>query len=119
MIKILRWLLWVLVSLILLAGIDQALSRVPMKVPILEQFQEFYVDFRSRLLGLAGKKTNPPSEKPSIEQVIETTEKKASAPGKDGPPRFLYVDDSGALQFADSLEAVPPAYRKDAQPMEE
>jgi len=34
-------------------------------------------------------------------------------------PRYLYVDDTGTLQFAESLEAIPKAYRKDAQPMEQ
>jgi hypothetical protein len=119
MIRIVRWLLWLLVSLVIVSGIDQALIRVPMKVPVLEQFQEFYIDFRSRLLGLAGKKAQPTTKKPSIEQVIETTEKKAAMPSKTVTPRYLYVDDTGTLQFAESLEAIPKAYRKDAQPMEQ
>lgn len=119
MIKIVRWLVWLLVSLIIVAGLDQTLIRVPMKVPVLEQFQGFYIDFRSRLLGLAGKKVQKSSKKPSIEQVIETTAKTGAVPGKTAAPRYLYVDDAGTLQFADSLEAIPQAYRKDAQPMEQ
>lgn len=119
MIRIVRWLVWLLVSLVIVSGIDQALIRVPMKVPVLEQFQEFYVDFRGRLLGLTGKKAQPVPKKPSIEQVIETTEENVAAPDKTATPRYLYVDDTGALQFADSLEAIPQAYRKDAQPMDQ
>ena len=119
MIRIVRWLVWLLVSLVIVSGIDQTLIRVPMKVPVLEQFQEFYIDFRARLIGLAGKKSQPTSKKPSIEQVIETTQKKAAVPDKTATPRYLYVDDTGTLQFAESLEAIPQAFRKDAQPMEQ
>lgn len=114
MLKIIRWLVWVLVSLLLVAGLDQTLIRVPMKVPVVEQFQDFYVDFRARLLGLAGKSM----PQPSIEQVITTSEKKSSATAKKSSPRYLYADETGAIQFADSLDAVPPAFRKDAQQME-
>ena len=119
MFKVVRWLVWLLVSLIIVTGLDQTLTRVPMKVPVLEQFQEFYIDFRSRLLGLSGMEIQKPSKKPSIEQVIETMENKGAVPDKAAVPRYLYVDDTGALQFAESLDAIPQAYRKDAQPMEQ
>jgi hypothetical protein len=33
--------------------------------------------------------------------------------------RYIYVDADGELQFADSLEDIPPALRKDAQPMKD
>ncbi|HKJ04969.1 MAG TPA: hypothetical protein VJ974_05175 [Geopsychrobacteraceae bacterium] len=115
MLKLVRWLVWLLVSLIVLTGLDQTLVRVPMKVPVLEQFQSFYVDFRGRLLGLTSRQV----KQYSVEQVIETTEKQVAPSAKVAGPRFLYVDDSGALQFADSLDAVPEPYRKDAQPMEQ
>jgi len=115
MFKLMRWLVWLVVFLIVVIGLDQALIRVPMKVPGLEQFQHFYVDFRGRLFGLKDKQPL----KSSIEQVIETTEKQPAAAATSAAPRFLYVDDAGALQFADSLEDVPEPYRKDAQRMEQ
>lgn len=114
MIRIVRWLIWLMVSLIVLTLLDQALTRVPMKVPVLEQFQTFYVDFRGRLVGIVSK----PEAKPSIEEVIDKTGKSAPAPEKPQAPLYLYSDDSGELHFADRLEDIPPAYRKDAQPME-
>jgi hypothetical protein len=54
----------------------------------------------------------------SIEQVIETA-RDTPAAKTQAPQRYLYVDDSGALQFADSLEQVPPKYRRSAQPLAE
>ncbi|PLX87728.1 MAG: hypothetical protein C0619_14070 [Desulfuromonas sp.] len=117
MIKLVRWLVWLLVSLIVLSLLDQALIRVPMQVPVLTQFQEFYIDFRGRLLGLV----DGGSETPSIDKMIDRSKEmgRTDKPSPGAAPRYLYVDDSGALQFADSLEAVPPQFRKDAQPMEQ
>ena len=40
------------------------------------------------------------------------------APGEP-EPRYLYVDKYGELHFADRLEEVPAAYRRDAQPLSE
>jgi hypothetical protein len=114
MLRIVRWLVWLLISLVVVAGLDQTLLRVPLQVPVLAQFQDFYVDFRGRLFGLGGRH----ERKPSIEQVIETTRTQEAAPSEAAGPRYLYVDDAGALQFADSLEAVPPAYRREARPLE-
>lgn len=114
MIRIVRWLVLLVLTLVVFAALDQALVRVPMKLPVLEQFQEFYVDFRGRLLGLVETQ----KKKPSIEQVIETTEKTAAVPEKESAPRYLYVDETGALQFANSLKEVPLKFRKEAKPME-
>jgi hypothetical protein len=117
MIKIVRWLVWMLVSLIALSLLDQALIRVPTRVPVLTQFQEFYVDFRGRLLGLVDRGSGTPS----IDQVIDRSKEmeRTDNPSPGAVARYLYVDGTGALQFADSLEAVPPQFRKDAQPMEQ
>jgi hypothetical protein len=33
-------------------------------------------------------------------------------------PRYLYVDNGGQLHFADTLQEIPPRYRKEAQLLE-
>lgn len=115
MIRIVRWLIWLMVSLIVVSLLDQTLTRVPMKVPVVEQFQEFYVDFRGRLFGIVSKE----GKRPSIEQVIKKSEENVQAKEKATAPLYLYADESGELHFADRLEDIPSAYRKDAQPMEQ
>jgi len=114
MFKLLRMLVWLVLVLAVFAGIDQFLLRVPLEAPGLHQVQKFYVDFRGRLFSLAGIGR----QNKSVEQVIESTVPSRTEPVKKGG-RYLYVDKDGALQFADSLEEVPPRYRKDAQPLAE
>ena len=115
MFKLLKMLFWLILLLVVLGGLDQFLVRVPLEMPGLSHAQSFYVDFRSRLLGLAGV---PTAARPaSIEQVIEAT---GSAPQQaQKPKRYLYVDESGVLQFADSLAQVPARFRNAAQPLAE
>lgn len=116
MIKIAKKILWILVAIVILAGVDQFILRLPMQAPGLKQAQVFYLDFRSRLIQLTiGEATKPPE---TIDTVIEKT-----ALAKPGPvesqQRFLYVDDTGTLQFSDSLQLVPQKYRQSAQPLAE
>ena len=116
MLKLIKYFLWVVVLLALSVGFDQVMLKVPMDAPGLQQTQQFYVDFRTRLIGLFDK------EAKSHPDVIEAVIKKAtalspSATKKTG--RYLYVDSNGILQFADSLQQVPSQYRQDAQPMAE
>ncbi len=118
MLKIGKYFLWLVVILVVMVGLDQAFVRMPMAVPGLQQTQVFYVDFRSRLLGLVtgtATVTQPPD---SIDAVIESS---TSSPVKQATKskRYLYVDDGGTLQFADSLEQVPAKYRQVAQPLAE
>ena len=56
MFKLLKMFLWLVLVLVLVGGLDQFLLRVPLDIPGLSQTQTFYVDFRSRLLGLVGVK---------------------------------------------------------------
>jgi hypothetical protein len=115
MLKILKMLIWLVLVLIVVGGLDQFLVRVPPDTPGLSQVQTFYVDFRTRLLGLVGVKAVPAPA--SIEQVIEATR---SAPQQARKPqRYLYVDEAGELQFADSLAQVPSKFRQAAQPLAE
>lgn len=112
-----RFLLWTILFLALLVAADQLLVTVPLHAPGLNEIQQFYLDFRSRLFGLVEGQT--PS---SIDQVIERAAEPAPAApavGKPKPQRYLYVDDQGELQFADSLAEVPAAYRSKAQPLKE
>lgn len=116
MFKLLKLFAWLLVAGVLLGSFDQLMMRVPMKVPGVSQAQTFYVDFRGRLLGLIGIDGVAKLPEKSIEQVIEATQKLPETTSVANQ-RYLYVDDSGALQFADSFELVPPQFRKSAQPL--
>ncbi len=118
MLKLLKLFAWLVFSLAVLIAVDQVLVRVPMTVPGAQQAQIFYVDFRARLFGLVGIDGVAKTPGKSIEQVIEAT-RKAPVTKAASAQRHLYVDDSGALQFADSLEQVPAKFRSSAQPLAE
>lgn len=118
MLKLLKLFAWLILGAALLGGLDQFLLRVPLDVPGFSQGQTFYIDFRGRLLGLLGIQPATQKPQPSIEQVIETSKQPRKTATK-APRRYLYVDDSGVLQFADGLEQVPPQYRQRAQPLAE
>ncbi|RME35456.1 MAG: hypothetical protein D6794_09550 [Deltaproteobacteria bacterium] len=115
--KLRRFLLWSLVFLVLLAACDQVLVRLPAGDGALAVVQQFYVDFRRRLFGLVT------GEAPrSIEQVIEKAAQ-PSGPAKGAAassagPRYLYVDGDGNLQFAESLQEIPAAFRSSAQKLQ-
>ena len=113
MLKMIKRLCWILLVCALLIGGDQLLVRVPLETPGVTQLQDFYIDFRSRLLALAGFETSQPD---SIEQLLPTGEPPAGS-SEGTASRYLYVDESGALQFADSLQEVPARYRSQAQPL--
>ena len=116
MLKLLKYILWVVVLLALTTGFDQIMVNIPLTTAGLKQTQTFYLDFRLRLLNLVG--IEMPTEEDMIKQVIEKsgTTESASTPKVS---RYLYVDDQGALQFADSLQQVPVKYRPQAQPLAE
>lgn len=124
-----RGLLWLVTLLLILVGVDQWLSRVPVSQPVLRAVRIFYLDFRLRLLHLL-----PDSAPASIEAVIEQAEKtpvknpsqrsvahrpktqKKAAPGSTaGEPNYFYADAKGELHFVDSLQEVPERFRKEAQ----
>lgn len=118
MLKIGKYFLWVVVTLVLAGALDQALVRMPLAIPGLQQTQAFYIDFRSRLLGLVtGTATVAPLPE-SIDAVIERSTAPVVAPVVKSK-RYLYVDTNGTLQFADSFEQVPAKYRQVAQPLAE
>ena len=136
------FLFWSFLFLVVCLGLDQLLVRVEMPVPVLAEVRAFYVDFRSRLLRLGhrlpakpvdpGKKAPAPARPKAVPEKPKTAEpafpplEKKSVPAKPGPvpsagasnPRYLYVDGQGELRFADRLEEVPAAFRKEAQRLE-
>lgn len=115
MLKLFKYFLWIVVLLTLLVGFDQVMLRVPLPAPGLKQTQQFYVDFRTRLVDMFSPRAKLRPD--AIEAVI----KKATAlspPSTKKSGRYLYVDSNGDLQFADSLQQVPSQYRKSAKPME-
>jgi len=115
--RVRRFLLWTIFFLALLVVTDQLLLKLSLTTPGASQFQTFYRDFRSRLIGLL---EGPPAT--TIDQVIDQA---APPPGKTPaaatPPaaRYIYVDGQGQLQFAESLSEVPKAYRPSAQPLKD
>jgi hypothetical protein len=113
--RIVAALIWTSLFLVLLAGMDQFFLRVPTTVPILTEVRAFYLDFRSRLFSLAGRKTPV-----TLESVIEQSDERppVRSGGEEGTPRYLYVDNGGQLHFADTLQEIPPRYRKEAQLLE-
>jgi len=117
MFKLTRWFIWGLFSLLMLTAADQVLLRVDLPVPGYTEIHEFYVDFRSRLLGLAGK--DPVGRMISTRKKVMPPSQAKKTARTAGPSegRYLYVDSEGALQFADSLNQVPLQYRRDAQPL--
>lgn len=118
MFKLLKLFAWILITCLALVALDQILVRVPLQWPGITAAQTFYVDFRGRLFDLVGLDSAPSAAEKSIEQVIETHQ--ATPTTKTAPnQRYLYVDDAGALQFADSLNQVPIKFRQTAQPLAE
>lgn len=143
MIRIVSILFHSLLFLLLLLAIDQSFVHLPMTLPGLRQSQSFYLDLRSRLLGMRApvqqQVIRPAREKQnSVEQLIDIEERSAAGPKpaakalaegagrelRDAPlnragesPRYLYPDASGQLQFADHLEEIPEALRSKAQPL--
>ncbi|PLX81016.1 MAG: hypothetical protein C0616_06015 [Desulfuromonas sp.] len=137
-----RFILWTLVFVFLLFVADQVLMQVPLEAPVVKQVQVFYQDFRTRLVAMVMGEESPKT----IGQVIDKSKKKAAdstvevkkqienlerkvesvlpqipipPPAKPAPKRYVYADEAGAIHFADSLEEVPEAFRKGAQPLQE
>lgn len=111
--------IWTFVFLLLLLAIDQFLLRVEFVQPQMRVARSFYLDFRQRLFTL-GRPGAPDSVDAVIDadrresKPVQTPQRKTS-----GPPRYLYVDAEGTLQFVDSLEEIPPHLRKGAQRLED
>ncbi|MFO7813079.1 MAG: hypothetical protein R6V21_08930 [Pelovirga sp.] len=106
--KFIRFVLWVMLTLVLVVAIDQLMIKRHFTTPVLEETQVFYRDFRSRLLTLG--RTDDLDDR-----IGQTIEAQKDSWDEGSPSRYLYVDTAGVLHFADSLNEVPPAYRRSAQ----
>lgn len=125
--KSFKWLFWTVLFLLMLLAIDQFFVQVPPIHPAHDAVSRFYKDFRHRLLAMTlGEKPPvkpPPIKMPAKPDTIETvidkqvTAEKAKAKAKSAPQRYVYSDEQGNLQFAESLEDVPAQFREAAQPM--
>lgn len=134
MIRTLAILLWTALFFLLLAGIDQLLVRVPASHPAHVAVAGFYRDFRARLLDLAlgerpaaakarpapsppstaaGAKAPPRPAPASVEAVIDR--RPAGGTPDQRPPRYVYADDRGEIQFAATLAEIPERYRDKAK----
>jgi len=120
--RLVKFLLWFLISGLLLIGLDQFLLQVPPVHPAHAAFSKFYRDFRTRLFSII---VIPDKDAPrSVEAVIEKERQAAPADSAKSPvprsgKRFVYADGQGVLQFADSLDEVPKQYRDSAEPLGE
>lgn len=114
MFKLFKYIFMLIVVLLLAISFDQLMMRSSINVPGARAGQQFYVDFRTRLVHLLSPATN--ITKDSIEEMIETTTHQTTPPSAP-TQRYLYVDRQGVLQFADSLQGVPAEFRKEAQPL--
>ena len=116
--KIRNFIVWTLVFLGLLLAFDLLMIRSTAFSPALVKVQDFYVDFRGRILSLLNG-----SDAESIEQVIETSAEPANGRTEKATSRlrqrYLYADAEGALRFADSLDEVPEQFRSAAQPLKD
>jgi hypothetical protein len=119
--KIGFFLLWTLVFVAIVLAADQLLVRVELKTPVLAEARAFWVDFRARLLGLRWELPSFPDRQRS--QPAARPAKKAEsrpappAPAPEKAAGYVWADAKGELRFADTLDQVPPAYRKEAQPL--
>lgn len=112
MLKLFKYIFGLVVILILAIGFDQIMLQSPFSTPGLKEGQKFYVDFRARMIGLFLSDAHQPKD--TIESMIEKSAQSTPVPTSQAK-RYLYVDRSGVLQFADDLKSVPLEYRKDAQ----
>jgi len=128
MFRMFRYFLWLLVILAMILSFDQLMLSLPMKMAGLKETQQFYVDFRQRLFNLLEQPASEHSARPPVkpgkspaggdsiagvirQRTVPTTPEKNS--------RYLYVDNDGNLQFADSFDQVPSRYRASAQRLAE
>ncbi len=125
--------LWIFLFLVMMLAIDQFLVQVPPVNLAHAAISNFYQDFRGRMIDLVFEhgKTAPDSieaviDKQGKNRTASPTTVKGKEPGQPAakPPakagrRYIYSDARGELQFADSLEDVPKAFRAQAQPMGE
>lgn len=100
--RLVSFLLWTVLFLLLLAVVDQALLRLTPKSSLLGELQNCYLDLRSRLLT---RQSN------SIEDLLESPVSEQKS--------YFYADRQGELHFVDSLQEVPLPYRNEAQPLAE
>lgn len=135
--------LWTAIFLLILAGIDQFLVRVPATLPAHVAVADFYRDLRGRLLDLAaGKKPAPapsvtakptpagkakekvpgPVSPATVEALIEKRRAESNArptgvrqPPGEARPRYVYADAQGEIHFAGTLAEVPEEYRTKAK----
>lgn len=111
---------WLVSFLLLLLVCDQFLLRYPGKdLPLLNDFQQFYQDFRQRLIKLeAQRSTSPPKTATTVEEVLANREQEVtrSTPAA-AETRYLYLDEQGALNFADRFDEIPLPFRQSAKPL--
>lgn len=112
--------IWFVSFLLLLLVCDQFLLRYPGRdLPLLNDFQQFYQDFRQRLIKLEAQRSTPTKVTvTTVEEVLairaqEVTQATTAAE----KTRYLYLDEHGALNFADRLDEIPTAFHHSAKPL--
>ena len=123
MFKLLKWLVLVSLLFVSILIVDKFLLGLPETEPFQGAVSRFYKDFRTRLLTLAiGQPNQDQPNKPmssSIEGIIEQSRPLGQKTPSEGSSRYIYADRYGELHFAESLEAIPPQHRSEAQVLAE
>ncbi|OEU75868.1 MAG: hypothetical protein BA874_01005 [Desulfuromonadales bacterium C00003068] len=112
--------IWFVSFLLLLLVCDQFLLRYPGKdLPLLNDFQQFYQDFRQRLIKLENQRSAPEIETATtVEEVLAIRAQEVTqATPAAAETRYLYLDEQGALNFADRFDEIPAAFRHSAKPL--
>lgn len=112
--------IWLVSFLLLLLVCDQFLLRYPGKdLPLLNDFQQFYQDFRQRLIKLEAQRSTPATTPiTTVEEVLAVREQEVTkAATTEEETRYLYLDEDGALNFADRLDDIPASFRHSAKPL--
>ncbi|MDF1580313.1 MAG: hypothetical protein P1P74_05970 [Desulfuromonadales bacterium] len=118
---------WGVIFLAALIGVDRWLMTTRVKLPVLADVQHFYLDFRGRLTALVGGDDDPVSDViapptsivKSIQTAAEKVEKKISPEPSTLPDKntlkYLYVDGQGQLNFTSSFSEIPAEFKKSAE----
>lgn len=116
------WLLWaVLIIGVCIAG-DQLLLRSSIDSPVYGAAQNFYKDFRGRLVKLYRKEDHllqgvKESWSPTL--PAEVKEKiRPLLPAKVEASGYVYSDKDGSLHMTSTLDEVPKEYRGAAKPLQ-
>ncbi|MBN2645576.1 MAG: hypothetical protein JXR59_08910 [Desulfuromonadaceae bacterium] len=121
--KLAKFLFWLSLFLLVLLAADQLLLRATGLSGFWLDVQRFHHGFRQRLFEAPQRVTPnpaaPPAGRPSAPTIETLIETRSQAPAVDASMRYLYLNEENSIEFASSLEEIPPRYRATAQRLKE